>query len=276
MGCPDTGMLVAQAIFKRTFAVVARAIIKKKARWSHPVWGAKVVRCCDAVFKCCYYASMTLWGFYILRDKPWTPWVLGGRGDTRKCWTDGHPYQPVSDDLRQFYLTAVGYHLCEVVVHLMEVHAPDFWEMLLHHTVTYFLVSLSYLLNYVRIGSLVMLLHGATDIFIYASKAVVDTGFTRLTAVSYFGLLLAYAWFRILVFPTFVMRSAWVESVQEVGPDLPAGWSFLNFALGVLFLLHVYWFGLVIKIGLNFRKTGEARDMVSNLSAMDIQDKKKA
>jgi hypothetical protein len=244
--------MVVQRIVQMVMSPVARTLIPKKPRW-----------------------SLAVWGFSVLRGKPWVPSVLGGSGHTRFCWTDGLPFQPVSEDLRLFYLTAVGYHLSEVVMHTMQKRLPDFWEMLLHHVVTLFLVSFSYLLNYVRVGSLVLFLHGATDIFIYASKVLVDAGSVRIITVSYFSLVVSYAWFRIYVFPMYVMRSAWIESLQEAAMELNA-WGFLNFALCVLFILHVYWFSLVIKIGVNFRRTGEARDMVSNLSNMDMQDKKKA
>jgi ceramide synthetase len=264
-------LIVAQSIFKYIFSPVARKMIVKKPRWSYAVHGAKVNRCCEAVFKCCYYVGMTAWGFYLLRGKPWLPWVLGGSGDTRFCWTDGFPFQAMPEDLQKFYLTSVGFHLCDVVMHVMETGLPDFWEMLLHHTVSIFLVSFSYVLNYVRVGSLVLFLHGATDIFIYMSKVLVDTSNVRLMAISYFALVIAYAWFRIFAFPMYVMRSAWVESAQVAKIEL---WGFLNFALSVLLLLHMYWFGLIIKIGMNFKKTGEARDMVANLSSMDMAEKK--
>merc|ERR1712050_797002 len=96
---------------------------------------------------------------------------------------------------------------------------------------------------------------------------------TRCIVLSYFGLIAAYAWFRIFVFPVYIMHSAWVESIQEVGPEL-FGWGYLNFGMCVLLLLHMYWFGLIIKIGFHFRRTGQARDLQSNLSSIDITDKK--
>lgn len=269
-------MLVAQNFFKLGFAPIARALIAKKARWSHQVWGAKVQRCCDALFKCGYYTVMMVWLLSFLRGEAWVPWVLGGSGETRFCWTDGLPFQPMNEDLKQYYLVAVGYHLCEVAMHMTSFGLPDFWEMLLHHTVTCFLVSFSYLLNYQRIGSLVLLLHGCTDIFIYMSKFLVDIGNVYLITLSYLSLISSYGYFRIYVFPMYVMKSAWVESLQVAGVEAHAAWGFLNFALCVLLLLHMYWFSLIIKIGMNFRKTGEARDMVANLSKMDMQDKKQS
>mmetsp|Transcript_73460 Transcript_73460/g.215459 ORF Transcript_73460/g.215459 Transcript_73460/m.215459 type:complete len:327 (+) Transcript_73460:64-1044(+) len=269
------GMLLTQILFRQLFSVIARAMIPKKPRWSGPVWDAKVVRCCDAVFKCFYYLTMTVWCSVLLRGEAWVPWALGGGGQTRFCWADGFPFQPVPDQLRRFYLTAIGFHLSEAAMVLLETRKPDFWEMLLHHTIACTLVSYSYVLNYVRVGSLVLLLHGATDVFIYASKAVVDTPYTRIIAASYFALILAYAWFRIFIFPMYVMRSAWVESTQTVDSELMFGWGYLNFALCVLLVLHIYWFGLIIKIGFVFRRTGQARDLQSNLSALELQGKKR-
>mmetsp|Transcript_107831 Transcript_107831/g.336301 ORF Transcript_107831/g.336301 Transcript_107831/m.336301 type:complete len:326 (+) Transcript_107831:76-1053(+) len=269
------GMLVAQLLFRSLFSVVARSMIPKKPRWSSPVWDAKVVRCCDAVFKFFYYLTMTTWCAVVLRGEPWVPWSLGGSGQTRFCWTDGFPMQPVPEQLRHFYLTAVGFHLSEAAMVLLETRKPDFWEMLLHHTIACSLVSYSYVLNYIRVGSLVLFLHGATDVFIYASKAVVDTPYTRVIAASYFGLIVAYGWFRIFVFPVFVMRSAWVESIIA-GSKVTFGWGYLNFALCTLLVLHIYWFGLIIKIGFVFRRTGQARDLQSNLSALELQGKKRA
>ncbi|CAE8727080.1 unnamed protein product, partial [Polarella glacialis] len=274
LGC-FVGMLVAQLMWRPLFAVVARSMIPKKPRWSYPVWEAKIIRCCDSVFKCCYYLAMTIWCFSLLRDEKWLPRVLGGSGDTKFCWTDNYPFQAVSADMRRFYLTAVGYHLSEVAMLLLEVRHPDFWEMLLHHTVSATLVFFSYVLNYVRIGSLVLLLHGATDVLIYASKAIVDTPATRCIVASYFALIAGYCWFRIYVFPMTIMRSAWVESLQEAGPVNVFGWGYMNFALCMLLLLHMYWFGLIIKIGFVFRNTGQARDLQSNLSALELTTKKK-
>lgn len=93
-------------------------------------------------------------------------------------------------------------------------------------------------------------------------------------AITYLGLIVSYAWFRIYIFPIHVMKSAWVESLQVSAIELPA-WGFMNFSLCVLLLLHTYWFSLIIKIGVNFKKTGVARDMIVNLSNSDLQDKKK-
>lgn len=270
------GVFLAQLLFRAFFAPVARAMVPKKRHWNQTMWDLRVTRCCDYVFKCSYYCAMAVWGFALLRHQPWTPPALGGSGATRFCWTDNFPFQSVPQDIRRFYLTAAGYHFSEVVLLLLEKKAPDFWEMLLHHTLSCTLVGFSYILNYIRLGSLILLLHGLTDICLYLSKAVIDTPYDRVKWVSLVLLVVSYAGLRIYVFPTQFMYSAWVESTQEAGFDQLKGWGFLNFAMCLLFFVHVFWFGLILKIILYFRRTGEAKDLQSNLSRSNLLDTKKA
>lgn len=262
------GLFLAQLLFRYVFAVVARVLVVKKQRWSYTVWNVKVARCCDAFFKMFYYMASTGWLFALLRHEPWTPPVLGGRGDTTYCWRD-FTTQSVNDDLRRFYLMAIGFNCSEMLLLLYEARHPDFSEMLLHHIVSCFLTLYSYLLGYTRIGSLVLLLHGVVDIFIFASKAFVDTPHIRVIAVLYLALVLSYFYFRIYIFPVYIMRSAWVESVDVTG-NFPYAWGFANFCLVVLLLLHMYWFGLIGRMGLTFRRTGEARDLQANLSQVSL------
>lgn len=267
----STIIMGAQLLFRPVFAPAARAMIVKQARWSWTVHGAKVTRCCDSVFKCFYYIVMTTWCFALLREESWLPSVLGGRGATQHCWTDGYPFQGVSPGLRNFYLTSIGFAVSDIVMLLMEPRKPDFGEMFLHHVLACSLIGFSYMLNYVRIGSLILLLHHAVDVFIHASKAFVDTSNKRVVAMSYFGLVLTYAWLRIYVYPVIIMRSAWMESVPEAGGDHIYGWGYFNFALCLLLFLHMYWFGLIVKIGVLFRRSGQARDIQANLSSMDVK-----
>lgn len=270
------GLFAAQLLFRCCFMPVARAMIPKKTRWSYTVWGVKVSRCCDYVFKGSYYSAMTVWAFSFLRKEPWMPTVLGGIGSTQFCWTDGFPFQEIPAEIRRLYLTAIGYHLSEVAMLLVETKAPDFWEMLLHHIITCSLMGFSYILNYIRLGSLVLFLHGLTDVPLYFSKAVTDTPYNTLIALSYLTLVASYLVLRIVIYPLYMMHSAWVESKEEVPHDQLLGWEFLNFAMFALFTLHMYWFGLIVKIGLNFGRTGEARDLQSKLSEADLKHKAKA
>lgn len=94
-----------------------------------------------------------------------------------------------------------------------------------------------------------------------------DTSNNGAIVASYFALMASYVWFRILVFPISIMWSVWVESTSVAGEKI-VSWGFMNFGLFTIFLLHMYWFGMIIKIGTYYRQTGQARDLQSNLSSM--------
>merc|ERR1711920_207837 len=172
--------------------------------------GLKIQRSCDYTFKFTYYTAMALWGFALLRNETWMPPILGGSGATKECWTGGFPFQAVPSEIRRLYLTAIGFHVSEMGILLLERKAPDFWEMLLHHSASCTLIVFSYMLNYIRLGTLILFLHGLTDVPLYFSKAVIDTPSNLLIALSYFALVASYAVFRIFIFPTHMMHSAWV------------------------------------------------------------------
>ena len=44
------------------------------------------------IFKLFYFILATAWGWQTLKDQPWFPTYLGGKGDYALMW-DGYPYQ---------------------------------------------------------------------------------------------------------------------------------------------------------------------------------------
>lgn len=51
-----------------------------------------------------------------------------------------------------------------------DVKRKDFWQMFIHHMVTLLLMSLSWVCNLHRVGSLVLVVHDCADIFLEAAK----------------------------------------------------------------------------------------------------------
>ena len=45
----------------------------------------------------------------------------------------------------------------------IDVKRKDFWQMFLHHIATISLLSFSYIVNFVRVGSLVLVVHDCAD-----------------------------------------------------------------------------------------------------------------
>lgn len=250
----------------------ARKLISKRPHWTSEVWVAKIERFCSAVFQLLLSIGATIYLYRNLRDSNWLPVSMGGTGTTINCWSDGFPFQPVSANLKNFYLIFMGYSAAELVNHLVrERNRPDFYELLVHLIVTNFLLFFSYFGNCIRIGSLVILAHSFSDVFVYFAKALVDTKLTG-GALSYIPLLLVYIWCRIYLHSGVIMRSIWLEAPQVVSTQSAlANWNYFKFLLAVLLMLHMYWMFVILKIGLFLLSTGKSRDLQASLSSLNVR-----
>ena len=263
--------MLAHAVSFLILGPTARKLIPKKPHWSSEVWVAKLERFCSAVFQLGLSIGATVYLYRTLQESSWLPPSLGGSGSTSNCWADGFPLQPIDTNLRRFYLVFMGYSSAEMVGHVIrERKRPDFYELLTHLLVTNILLVFSYFGNFMRIGSLVMLAHSFSDIFVYFAKALVDTKIAG-GALSYIPLLIFYVWSRIYLHSAVIMRSIWIEGPGIVGPSNLTNWHYLNFLLSVLLMLHMYWMFVIVKIGLFLLSTGKSRDLQASLSSLNVR-----
>jgi hypothetical protein len=258
--------MLAHAVSFLVLGPTARKLIPKKPQWTSEVWVAKLERFCSAIFQLGLSIGATMYLYRNLKESSWLPPSLGGSGSTTYCWSDGYPLQPAGESLRKFYLVFMGYTSAEMVGHIIrERNRPDFYELLVHLVVTNILLIFSYFGNLMRVGSLVMLAHSFSDIFVYFAKALVDTKITG-GALSYIPLLVFYVWCRIYLHSAVIMRSIWLEAPVDV-----SNWQYLNFLLSVLLMLHMYWMFVIIKIGLFLLSTGQSRDLQASLSSLNVR-----
>merc|ERR1711916_218478 len=101
--------------------------------------GDRIARFTVVLFKFFYFVGISVYGYALMRDTDFLPWVLGGSGTTENCW-HGYPYQSLVEGAQMYYLVQLGYHLHSFVFHLYLPHRNDFLEMTLHHTATLWLV----------------------------------------------------------------------------------------------------------------------------------------
>lgn len=153
----------------------------------------------------------------------------------------------------------MGYHLHMLLHHMMDHVRHDYMEMMLHHIVTMFLYGFSYILNITLGGAVVMYLHDIADIFTQYVRCFCETTFGTATLISALGMTVTWFYTRILVFPYFI----YVCCVQV--PNIFHGKNFftLNFMgihLSILFVLHVYWFGLLLRAISKFATGGKLQE----------------
>lgn len=216
----------------------------------------RVQRFAAVLFKTIFYTIMTGVGYCLLMDEPWFPTELGGGGDT-SLTIIGWPAHYVSERLRLYFLVQLAYKGHELLYLASEGCARNDWfEMSIHHACTLLLMCLSWGLNWSRLAALVLFIHDAGDVFTYAIKVVVDTEKKLPIFVLYFGVLLAWGWTRLYIFPALVIRKAFLLGPDYVGASAYA----FSALLSMLLALHCYWYILILQMGYKAANTGKPED----------------
>lgn len=95
---------------------------------------------------------------------------------------------------------------------------------------------------------MVLACHDVSDIALEGGKLAVYRGAEIEQIVWYVGLVLSWALTRLVIFPFKVINSTFFES-KELSKEPPFYWPF-NIGLFCLLALHVYWFNLILQVGI--------------------------
>lgn len=168
------------------------------------------------------------------------------------------------------YTTQTAYYISASIVVLFFTNArgnhKDRYVMLIHHAVTIALLAVSYALNEHRIGSVVLILHDVSDIFLEGAKLCRYAGLDSLTNSAFATFALVFFVSRLVIYPLrilyaiyrwYPMTLAWnvysCTGLLDSGcqPELVfrfplAIWWFG--LLGTLQILHIYWFALIARM----------------------------
>ena len=221
-------------------------------------------RMVKSAFKAIYFTFAVCFAYYIAKDSYFMPPSLGGSGDINKVFDDT-PYFNSEGIyyIREYFMIQLGYHLHSLIVHVTSKIRNDFMEMLLHHTLTVMLVSLAYLMNYLPMSLLILYSHDISDTFVCFSRALVDTNFKWTAFGCYLCLISSWFYTRLIIFPFDLIRISCYANpmIHEM-----YGIGILGAMVHVLVVLHVYWFILLINMGIKFIKTSTPNDLQQDLS----------
>ena len=130
------------------------------------------------IFKGSMYLLLTLFGYYVLKDINYFPKSLLGKGSLPNMFIDGYPnsfylYKPPFFDF--YYMFCLSYFTSDLVGLFVEAKQTDFINMLLHHVCTISLIVFSHLVHYSNVGSIVLILHMESDIFVHITRFLLQT-----------------------------------------------------------------------------------------------------
>ena len=69
-------------------------------------------------------------------------------------------------------MVETGFYYALLIGSIFDVKRSDFWELVFHHVLTIGLLSISWAINFVRVGTLVLISHDISDILLEGGKLV--------------------------------------------------------------------------------------------------------
>jgi len=201
----------------------------------------------ESFWRFVYYLSIFIYGFIILQNKSWTL-------DTRHCWLN-YPNHPLTNDVFWYYMIELAFYWSLLFSQFVDVQRKDFWQMFVHHIATILLLSFSYIVNFVRIGTLVLVIHDAGDYWLEGGKMAKYAQAQKICDIMF--VIFALAWFitRLCYYPYKVLYTTTFEELDILGL-FPAYYVF-NGLLILLQILHCFWFYLICRVARSAFKTGK-------------------
>nr|DAD35162.1 TPA_asm: hypothetical protein HUJ06_005802 [Nelumbo nucifera] len=88
-----------------------------------------------------------------------------------------------------------------------ETRRSDFGVSMAHHVTSVILIVLSYILSFARVGSVVLALHDASDVFLEVGKMSKYSGWERIASISFIIFVLQWIILRLIYYPFWILRS---------------------------------------------------------------------
>ncbi|XP_027707983.1 ceramide synthase 3 isoform X2 [Vombatus ursinus] len=112
----------------------------------------------EACWRFTFYLFLTIAGIGFLYDKPWLY-------DLWEVW-NGYPKQPLLPSQYWYYILEMSFYWSLLFSLGSDVKRKDFLAHVIHHLAALSLMSFSWCINYIRSGTLVMLVHDVADIWL--------------------------------------------------------------------------------------------------------------
>ncbi|XP_018016237.1 ceramide synthase 6-like [Hyalella azteca] len=218
----------------------------------------------DCAWQLVYYVGFCITGIVVLHDKPWLY-------DVRHCWYS-FPMQFPQSELWWYYMVALGFYWCQTATHFMQPRRHDSAHMLCHHIVTILLTSLSWVCNFVRIGSLILFLHECADIPLLIAKIC---GYCkRPSLMDKWFVVFVILWIvtRLGIFPLRLIRSTLFEAHVQEDKFYPVYYLFNGLILSIFFMHLIWTYNILQVIARKFSSDhiSDVRSSASEISSDDV------
>ncbi|XP_060575419.1 ceramide synthase 5-like [Ruditapes philippinarum] len=194
-------------------------------------------------------------GLLFLWNKEWF-W------ETKYAWIDW-PNHHVSRDIYCYFIFELSIYWHLIFNLLMDFKRKDFWLSAIHHFCTIVLMYFGWVLNFVRIGSLVLLVHDASDPWVDLGKLLVYSKRKRASEIIFVIFIFVWMSTKDGIYPFILLYSTTFEA-QVYLPVTKYTVIFFNSFLYILMILHVMWTYMIFEVIINKLRYGELKDVRSD------------
>ncbi|XP_060116081.1 ceramide synthase 3 [Heteronotia binoei] len=193
----------------------------------------------EACWRFVFYFLSTIGGFIVLYDKPWFH-------DIWLVWV-GYPFQTLLPSQYWYYMAEMSFYWSLLFTLGMDTKRKDYKAHVVHHLAALGLMFCSYSANYVRLGTLVMIIHDCADFWLEAAKIFNYAHWENTCSVLFVIFSIVFFITRLVLFPFWIIRAtAYYPTYYSM--TFVIAYFFFNGMLLVLQCLHIYWGYLVFKI----------------------------
>jgi len=185
------------------------------------------------------YTFLFLYGATVLSNKTWLWKVVD-------CWVN-YPHHNLENDIWWYYMLELSLNLSLAIsILIFDIRRKDFFMMLFHHLMTVLLISLSWTLNFFKVGTLVMLCHDAADVWLESAKMCRYAGYRKASEILFAFFALSWIVLRLGYYPTIVLHSITVEAPQIV--QYFGAYHIFMIMLSLLLVLNIQWSYFIMKV----------------------------
>ena len=241
------------------------------ARKKNEITHRKVVKFVEASWRFLFYTTFVVLGYNALFVPNTAIWVT----ESMQMF-QGWPMHRVSDVIHFYYMVELGAYIHQLL--WTEVNRSDSVEMILHHFITIALIVGSYLSNFTRIGTSILLIHDTADIFLefgkclnYTAKAKGNKWLQPIVDGVFGMFMIAFFVTRLVIFPRYIIYTMLTEGYQCFGCE----WGGCYFYVGLLCslqCLHIFWFYLIARMAYRLLIKGEVEKDVRSDDEDDVGD----
>ncbi|KAI3467184.1 hypothetical protein Pfo_023847 [Paulownia fortunei] len=213
----------------------------------------------ESAWKCVYFLSAEILALAVTYNEPWftkTKYFWEGPGN--QAWPD----QKYKLKLKGLYMYTGGFYTYSIFALVFwETRRSDFGVSMGHHVASSILIVLSYIFRFARVGSVVLALHDATDVFLEVGKMSKYSGAEALASCSFVLFVFFWVLLRLIYYPFWILWSTSYEVIQYLDKekhkvDGPIYYYIFNSLLFSLLVLHVYWWVLMFRMLVNQIQAG--------------------